>query len=691
MIRSDNPVSEPSDDALGRFPIAQAFVDQVLAVDASQGAVVGVLGRWGSGKTSFINFARRCFADRGIVVLDFNPWMFSGAEQLVDSFFIELSAQLRTQQDARLEKIASTLSDYGEAFSGLGWLPVAGPWIERSRGVAKYLGKMLSRRNEGIGGRKAALESALNELDEPIVVVLDDIDRLTTDEIRYVFKLVRLTASFPNIIYVLAFDRLRVERALDEQGISGRDYLEKIIQVTVDLPAASKEHIAKQLFTSLDDVLGDIDATGPLDQDAWTDIAAEIVLPLVGTMRDVRRYVAAAHGTVLSLRGQVALQDVLALEAVRVFLPDVFLAASESVRALTNAESSTYNPNSEAEKQQVDNILKVAGAESAVVRALIERVFPAARSKASDIGGAGFGSTWSRSWLAKRRVANENVLRMYFERVQGDELAAFGNAEVLWNVFDDEEALERALTAIDIGTREDVIRSLEAFEQEFKPEHVVPGTVVLLNQLPQLPDRKRGLFDHDTRITVGRVVYRLVRSLEDAEIVERSVREALPKINTLGAQFELILDVGYREGAGHELVSKDSANALEREWAERVANASVDALLREHDLLRTLYWAAEILGGDATIDIEEDPRLTLQIFRTGRTYTRSQSADSRAIRTALRLPWRTVESVLGEESAIRARIGRIDRTSLSVEDLEVLELADRYLSGWRPREFGDDD
>ena len=55
-------------------------------------------------------------------------------------------------------------------------------------------------------------------------------------EIRDIFKLVRLTANFPNIIYIVAFDRNRVEKALAEQGLPGRDYLEKILQVAFDLP-----------------------------------------------------------------------------------------------------------------------------------------------------------------------------------------------------------------------------------------------------------------------------------------------------------------------------------------------------------------------------------------------------------------------------------------------------------------------
>ena len=56
---------------------------------------MGVLGAWGSGKTSFVNLARRDLEFSSAAVLDFNPSMFSGDEQLVESFFVELSAQLK--------------------------------------------------------------------------------------------------------------------------------------------------------------------------------------------------------------------------------------------------------------------------------------------------------------------------------------------------------------------------------------------------------------------------------------------------------------------------------------------------------------------------------------------------------------------------------------------------------------------
>lgn len=686
-IPGDNPIHKESEDALGRYPIAQSFVSQALHLDASSGAVVGVLGPWGSGKTSFINFARKGFSEQGITVLDFNPWMFSGAEQLVDSFFIELSAQLRDNRSPDLEAVAEALSDYGEAFSGLAWLPVVGPWVERSRGVAKYLSKLLSRRQEGIEGKKATLEQSLARLDKPIVVVLDDIDRLDPDEIRDVFKLVRLIASLPNVVYVLSFDRKRVEQALDSQGISGRDYLEKIVQVMNDLPQPPREALLRQIDESINLALAEIDAVGPFDEKAWPDIAIEVVLPLVRTMRDVRRYAASVYGTVLSLGGKIALQDLLAVEAIRVFLPDTFSLMAGSVGALTEARGSFSDSAEPKNKTQIEALVASAEPRDAVMKSAIHRVFFSAER---HVGGVNYGEASMRSWLAERRLAHEQVLRLYFERVQGEQLTAFESAELIWKDFPDADRLESAIEEIPLARREDVIRELESFESQFRAEHVVPGVVVLLNQWPKLPDRPRGLLDFDARLTVSRVVYRLVRSLKDPQAIVGAVREALPRIQTLAGQFELITDVGYREGAGHQLVTEQDAAEIENEWAERVRATGIDELLGEHDLLRTLYWADEILAKSGSgLDVDADPRLTLQLLRTARTYTRTQNMSERVPRMSLRLAWDTFETLLGGEKVAEERIKAINRSSLDEQDNETLQLADRYLTGWRPPEFSD--
>ena len=677
----DNPIRQAADDALGRAPAAQTFARHVLSLDASEGVVVGVLGAWGSGKTSFVNLAREGFTQASIPVLDFNPWMFSGAQQLVESFFIEVSAQLKLRPG--LEAVADDLSDYGEAFAGLGWLPVVGPWIERGRLATKTLGKLLSRRREGVSGRRAKVEQALKKLDRPILIVLDDIDRLSTPEIRDVFKLVRLTASFPSIIYVLAFDRARVEDALAEQNIPGRDYLEKILQIAVDLPAVPEDVLNRQVFAAIDGALDGIDNPGRFDEERWPDVYMEVIRPLIRNMRDVRRYAGAIRGTVEALGEQIALVDVLALEAIRVFLPDVFSKLSSSVEALTTTADLGYGGAAERQelKGAIEELIESAGHRGQVVRALIVRLFPAAQRHIENMN---YGSDWKKTWLRERRIAHEYILRFYLERVVGEQLRAFTDAERAWGLMANRNEFEAYMRGLEPARLEDVVAALETYETEYQPDQVVTGSTVLLNLLPDMPDRPRGMFEYDTRLVVGRVVYRLVRSLGDPDVIEKATREILLEVSTLSSKFELVTDVGYREGAGHKLVSEAAAQQLEAEWRAEVRAASPDALARESDLLRVLLFAqGNLPDGEPQVDVPPETEVTHAVLRSAKTETRGQSMGSRAVRRSARLAWDALVKVYGDEATLRARIEQLKATKPGDDD-GVLELADKYLDGWRP-------
>lgn len=681
----DNPIVRPSDDALGRLPTASSFARQVLALDASEGCVVGVLGPWGSGKTSFINLARPDLESGGAAVLDFNPWMFSGAEQLVSSFFIELSSQLKLRPG--LEDIGNDLADYGEMFAGLGWLPVVGPWIERGRGAAKVLGKYLRRRREGTQGRREKLKAALRRLEHPIIVILDDIDRLSTAEIRDVFKLVRLTASFPNIVYVLAFDRLRIEKALGEQGVPGRDYLEKILQVAVDLPIVPEQTLNRQIFAALDQVLGDAD---DIDQEVWPDVFMEVIRPLIRNMRDVRRYASAVGGTVEDLRGKVALADLLAMEAIRVFLPDVFVQLQSSVDGLCTPSEITAGGRDEpaSRKRVVEDLVEAGGEHSEVVRALIQRLFPFGER---HIGGSHYSAEWQSRFLRDGRIGHESILRLYLERVAGEQLTIFYDAKRAWGLMADRRALTEFFESLEPERCEDVIQALEAYEDEYGAEHVVPASIVLLNLMPNLPDRPRGMFDFDARISVGRVTYRLLKSLPSADAVEEAVGQILPELETLSAKWEVVTDVGYREGAGHKLVSEEVAKRLEKEWRAEVRSASADELVRENDLARILIWTRDDAGEDEpSVEIPADPRVMLALLQSAKSESKRQTLGSRAVRRSPRLAWEALVDLFGGEDTLVARIDELKASDIPMDE-DLAELVDKYLGGWRPDDVRDDD
>ncbi len=73
---------------------------------------------------------------------------------------------------------------------------------------------------------KRELSDSLKDLEQPILVVLDDIDRLTSEEIRLLFQLVKANADFPNLVYLLLFQRDIVERSLDSSpSNNGQEFL----------------------------------------------------------------------------------------------------------------------------------------------------------------------------------------------------------------------------------------------------------------------------------------------------------------------------------------------------------------------------------------------------------------------------------------------------------------------------------
>ena len=95
--------------------------------------------------------------------------------------------------------------------------------------------------------------------------------------------MVRVTGNFPNIVYVLSFDKNRVIKTLNDNNIDGRDYLEKIIQIPFDIPQVPKNYYKENLFSSLDKILRDV----YLDKARWSNAYWNIIKP---TIKKYSRY-----------------------------------------------------------------------------------------------------------------------------------------------------------------------------------------------------------------------------------------------------------------------------------------------------------------------------------------------------------------------------------------------------------------
>ena len=264
-LSSDRAIRHPREDLLGRAPYANAIAREILSAPKGEGFVVGLLGPWGSGKSSLLNLMARRLEAGGSVVVRFNPWLFSGTEQLIHIFFNELSAQLKLKRDSSLKEIGTSLKQYGDLLSPLKYIPGVGQFAGPLTDAAKAAGRFIAAGEKSIDRERQDMERELVQVDRQIVVLIDDIDRLQPQEVRDIVRLVRLTADFPNCIYVLAFDEKRVERHLDDDPAEGRAYLEKILQTTHAVPPIREADLRRILGEEIDKVLESC-ATRPVDE-----------------------------------------------------------------------------------------------------------------------------------------------------------------------------------------------------------------------------------------------------------------------------------------------------------------------------------------------------------------------------------------------------------------------------------------
>lgn len=679
-VPTDNPIESSAEDLLGRAPLARDFAQSLRRLDVRRGAVVGIFGPWGHGKSSFVNLMREeLAAEPPITVIDFNPWMFSGTQQLVEHFFNELSTHLKKLGDPKLAGAAKLVDDYGDSIASVAGLlgPLGILGVASVRGIAKRLG-----RQRGASEKKKLAAAELAKLDDPILVVIDDIDRLTSEEIRDIFKLVRLTASFPNVIYLLAFDRARVEQALTEPGIAGRAYLEKIIQVSFDLPATPDGVLTSRVFSALQAALDEVEGEPRFKSDRWADTYFEIIAPMLTNMRDVARYATSVRSTLSALATEIEVVDLLAMEAFRIFRPEIFAQLRGMRAALTEISSRFGSGKSPAHQAAMDSLRALAGEDDKLVVALVNRVLLAGRRYLENMN---WGFDITAEWRRNHQLAHADFLGMYFDRVAPASLEAFRLAETLRFTMVSPSVFETLLDSIEPASLPDVLSAFESFQGDFPEDHIASTAAALLNRVHRVPESQvLGTFTMAPAIVVIRPVLRMLEQVRDDERTQ-IVRDIFTSLTTYSSRLDLIESVGRRQQSPN-LIPVEVAEALEVELIADFASAPPSALDREWGLARVYYFISERGGDSAPLAQERRADVTRAILESVRGSIRAQSMDSRHVRTQATYRWDGLVGLYGTEGSLREAVAELRMVD---GDSEAVLLAERYLSGWRPRDDND--
>lgn len=385
---TDEAVQSGKEDTLGRLPYAQRAAELIHTTHSFESsAVFGLSGPWGSGKTSLVNMIVETLqeAHPNWAVARFTPWATSDISGLLGEFYSSLAEVLPKRRGRQVRKALAVTASVAAPAANL--IPLAGG--AASQGV-RMAGEALAKSPSWQAAFNMA-SSELKELKKPILVVVDDIDRLHVDELMALLKVVRLLGRFDGVQYLLAYDDETLYRSMTASSAvtvhdgSAERFMEKIVQYPLFVPPLLRHQQITRLNTGLAQVMREqVDGGGSSDRRLSSLL--DCFVDLLTTPRAVDRYIAQLqHHIPLLPPDEVDDEDVALLTLIRVSFPAQFNSLPRYRNELVSGHTGELKRDSrsfEYEQFDIEPLLKVVPVERRdTARELLVALFPKVRAK----------------------------------------------------------------------------------------------------------------------------------------------------------------------------------------------------------------------------------------------------------------------------------------------------------------------
>lgn len=535
---SDQPIKESTQDRFGRASFAKRIAQVISQREEKDSIVIGLHAPWGEGKTSVLNMiSQELKENEKILVVNFNPWRFPDESTLLKNFFKFLAEKFDASLETKAEKISSFANKYAGALA-----PISLFGID-AKGAFESVSKAVPEAD--LENLRERIEKVLKESEKKIVIIMDDIDRLDKEEIQALFRLVKLSADFPNTAYILSFDVERVAEALAEKyGIgesakeAGMAFLEKIVQVSLPLPLVTPQNLRKMAYEELDKLLSqhkielEKDEAGKFGYEFQQAFDLKLENP-----RLVKRYINRLTFLFPILQDEVNPIDLMLIEAIYVFYPKLYKLIQDNPNLFLEGGllgEIDFELDFEKEKRKktlIEEINSFPIKEQENIKQILSKLFP----KTSGVfSNNHYGSSWNKTWAKEKRIASPDYFLRYF------------NYGIPINDISDIE-LQDFLYKIDPQTKEENSQKIKTLISKDRED-------LFISKLRQISDS----LDENTAISLANLIAEngdifTRKELKQTFFGDDAFRQAAILIRNC---LEQIKDLGKREKIAIELIQK---------------------------------------------------------------------------------------------------------------------------------------
>ncbi|SER90372.1 KAP family P-loop NTPase fold protein [Salisediminibacterium halotolerans] len=422
-IRPTAPIKERNQDIFNRYDFSKRIAESIASRKDESSIVIGINAEWGDGKTSVLNLINQNLrGNPNIVRLKFNPWRFGSEEEILANFFNDLANAIGASVQDNKDLVREMVNKVEPLLKALGKLQATAGAV----GNVLMTGTKLLFPKKELEEVRDKVERLLEEEEIRVVVFIDDIDRLEKNEIHAVFRLVRLTADFKFTAYVLAFDKQIVTSALADKfghtdSLSGESFIDKIIQVPLELPKVVEHDLHQYLLDEIDSLLTflNINLTAEDADDFYFHIT-DSLSPFITRPSQVKLYSNTLTFSVPIIRTEVNMRDLMLIEGVRIFVPALydFIKTNRNQFLFPGAAASfttkkNMNKANNAWKTEIDRCLQeISPQKTEGLLKLLMTLFPQIETLYSN--KSRYDLTSAKSWAKNKRICSAEHFDRYF-------------------------------------------------------------------------------------------------------------------------------------------------------------------------------------------------------------------------------------------------------------------------------------
>lgn len=747
---ADRPITKLEDDLLGRAEFSKNLSDAISQWKGDDSLVIALHGYWGSGKSSIKNMALAYSKQQknSPTIIEFSPWEWSAQDKIIEAFFDEISKSIGRKNTSKEDQnLANIFSRYGNHLSTAHTLlkganlsiPLFTTAILSTGLISSYFtdnsqlvllittltsitslilsatekgSELLGKLSENYEKKAKLNEKTLKEIREelikaltkrktPLLIVMDDLDRLTAVELRMIFQLIKANTDFPNVIFLLLFQKDIVEKKLTDSTQSGENYLEKIIQIPFTIPQIQLKQAHEVLFKLLDNIINShIDADKKFNQERWAEIYHNGFKNYFKNLRNVYRFNSTLSFNFNLFKNNDIFEadpiDLIAIECLRVFEPNVYSKLSNSKEAFTTLRSSSSDNQSQKAKYSriIENIINSASEiNRESVREILKNLFPTTQW---IISNHYYDHTSYQQWFTQLRVCHKDHFDKYFKlSFDSEDFSTSDFISFLQLTADREKLKEQLLTLDAENILEDFLSKFEAYSKHIRQENIEPYLYAMFDSADEVNKESSKFLGFSAQTHLFRLSYWCLESIQDSK---QRARLLINYINQ-NSNFAIIEDIliseeNAKEKQQHHLLEKTDFEQLKKDFIcklKQFSNSNPEKILLNSSFLSLMYrWKEWGDSSDVLTWFErqtQDLNGILRILSSMIQISRSSSNFYTISNIKKYIKANTVENFL-DISRILNIIDQADLSGLSKEEKEIIEM---FKKGIENKATGRDD